>query len=60
MKQAYSFESRKFEKFKFDTILSSTRLRVLSSKKNDFKFEFSFENGNFETKKVIIGYFTGS
>ena len=45
---AYSFESRKFENFYFDTKLSSTRLRVLISKKIVFYFEFNFKNGNFE------------
>ena len=44
----YSFESRKFENFYFDTKLSSTRLRVLISKKNVFYFEFIFEKVNFE------------
>ncbi len=48
LSQVYSFESRKFENFYFDTKLSSTRLRVLISKKNVFYFEFIFAKVNFE------------
>ena len=54
MGQEESFESRKFEKFYFDTKLSSTHLWLLISKKNDFNFEFIFEKVNFEN--VIRNY----
>ena len=50
------FEYGNFENCKFDSDLKSKILWLVTSKKSDGKFEFNFENGNFELIWPPLGW----